>query len=161
MGPGNELGRPAFRQLRPVHAVSDVLRQLQNRHAQAQGTAGGIEDPYRQEPPALLGNDPYQVVGAGQAAGQHHGDNAVISLRHDLPQSFGDVLSRGQGGLRQFSRPEAGVDVPAPNVHAVQVLPISAQDAQGHDENMVLLRQPGRQIGAGVCQNGDLLWMHN
>ena len=43
-------------------------------------------------------------------------------------------LSGGQGGLRQLSGPQPGIDVGGVDVHAVPVLSVFAQDPQGHDK---------------------------
>ena len=161
MGPRDELWCPPLRQFLPVHPVPDILRQLQHGHAQAQGATDGVKGPDLQLAPAFLRHQPQQVIGAGQAAGEHDGDHAVIAFLMNAGQQLQDLLRCRQGGLGQFSRPQAAINVFAPDIHAVQVFPVSAQNAQGDHENMVLLRQLGRQIGAGICQDRDLPWIHN
>ena len=95
----NELRYTALRQFLPAHAVPDVLRRLQNCQALAQGTTEGIKYPDGQLPPALLRQDPHQIIGAGQSAGQHDGDDAVIAPLHDPPEGLAHILCGRQGGL--------------------------------------------------------------
>ena len=160
MGAGNQLGHAALCQLLPLHAAADVLRQLEEGHPHAQGPAEGVVHPHRQHPPALLADQAHQVVGAGEAAGEHHGDDAVIPVHDDLAQGLFDVLAGGQGGLRQLAGAETGVDVPPEDVHTVGILPVGAQNPQRHPVDVILLCQTGGQVGAGVRQQGNLLWNH-
>ena len=87
IGVGDELRSPALRQFFPVHAVFDVLSQLQHRHALTQSAADRVKHLHGI---ALLRTfsrqDPGQIIGPGQAAGQHDGDHAVISQIKDLPE---------------------------------------------------------------------------
>ena len=108
----------------------------------------------------LLRQQPHHVVGAGQAAGEHQGDGPVVPGRGDGVEGVGDVLGGGQGGLGQLPGPEAAVDVRGADVHAVPVLPVGAQDPQGHHKDLIFRRQLGGEIRAGVRQQGDLLGCH-
>ena len=110
--------------------------------------------------PPLLGQEPHHVVGAGEAAGEHYGNDAVVTLRRNGVQGVGDILSRGQRGMGQFTLPQAAVDVPGADIHAVAELAVPAADAQRYDPDMVLRSGLGGQIRTGVGQQGNFMGRH-
>ena len=99
VGVRDQRGGPVLHQGFPVHAVSDILRQLEHRQALSQGAADGIENLDGEGVPALLGDEAEEVVGAGEAAGEHDGNHAVIARVPDFLQHGPGALGRGQRGL--------------------------------------------------------------
>ena len=155
----DELGHPLPGQLPPGGPAPQVLRQLEHGHPHPQGTADRVVDPYLQILP-LLPQQPHHVVGPGQAAGEHHGDDPVVPLRRQLVKDGGDVLPDRQRGLGQLTGAEPPVDVGGGDVHAVPVLPVRAADPQRDHVDPVLLRQLWGQVRAGVGEQCDLSGRH-
>ena len=149
-GAGNQLWSPALHQGLPVHAVSDVLRQLEHRQPLAQGAADRVEDPDGEAFPALLGDEAHQIVGAGKTTGEHNGQDAVVAGILNFLEYRAHALHRGQGGLGQLAGPEAAVDVGVADVDAVGILAVGAEDAQGDQMNTVFRCQLRGQIRTGI-----------
>ena len=161
IGVGDELRSPALRQFFPVHAVFDVLSQLQHRHALTQSAADRVKHLHGI---ALLRTfsrqDPGQIIGPGQAAGQHDGDHAVISQIKDLPELRAEVLHTGQGGLGQLAVMKPLINIRAGDVDAVQIFAVLAQDPQRDKKDIVFPGLIPTQVGTGVRQQGNFLWGH-
>lgn len=154
-------GARALRQFFPVHAVFDVLSQLQHRHALTQSAADRVKHLHGI---ALLRTfsrqDPGQIIGPGQAAGQHDGDHAVISQIKDLPELRAEVLHTGQGGLGQLAVMKPLINIRAGDVDAVQIFAVLAQDPQRDKKDIVFPGLIPTQVGAGIRQQGNFLWGH-
>ena len=142
-------------------AEAEILRQLQKRQSLPQRTAEGIKHPHGNPVPALLSNHPGQIIGAGKAAGEHHGNHAVIAFRHNLPQGLSKILRGRKRGLRQLSRPQTAVNPLSVNIHAIPVLPIGAENPQRNHMDVILADQRRRQIRTRVRQQCNFLWAHS
>ena len=151
-----------LRQLLPAHAAADVLRQLQNRHTLAKRAAERVEHPHLVPLGiALLRHNPGQIVGAGQAAGKHHRDDAVKAHSKNLVELGAEILHPGQGRLGQFAVMQPLVNILAADVHTVQILSVLAQNPQEHKKDIVCLDLRPAQVSAGIRQQGDFLRGHS
>ena len=155
----NELGHPLPGQLPPGRSAPQVLRQLEHGYPHPQGAADRVVDPHLQVLP-LLPQQPDHIVGPGQAAGEHHGDDSVVALRRQAVKDGVDVLPDRQRGLGQLTGAEPPVDVGGGDIHAVPVLPVRAADPQRDDMDPVLLRPLLGQVRAGVGEQCDLSGRH-
>ena len=159
VGPANQLRHPTLRQFLPAHAGLNILHQLHDGHADTQRAAEGVKYLHLQSQ-GLLRQQAHHIEGAGKSTGQHHRNDTVISLLCDPLQNVGNIFSGRQRRLGQFARVQALIDIRAVDIHAIQILPVVAEDAQRNNEYRVLLQKLRAQICTGVCQNSNFFREH-